>query len=65
MAPRDRGRYLIRASFVLTLGTIWLLDAGQILRFTPALFVALFCMSFGVEVVGISMVRERTRRSPP
>ena len=57
------GRYLIRGFFAATLGILWLIAARNILPLSPALFIAIFSMAFGIEVVGISLLRERARRS--
>jgi hypothetical protein len=58
------GRYLIRGFFATTLGIIWLISSREILTLSPALFIAFFSMIFGIEILGISILRERARRSP-
>jgi len=57
------GRYLIRGFFATTLGIIWLISYREILTLSPALLIALFSMILGIEIVGISILRERARRS--
>lgn len=57
------GRYLIRGFFATTLGIMWLIAAKQIAPLTPDLFIAILSMALGAEMVGISLVRERARRS--
>jgi hypothetical protein len=57
------GKYLIRGFFATTLGILWLVAARGILSLSPAPFIAVFSMVFGIEVVGISIFRERARRS--
>ena len=57
------GKYLIRGFFATTLGILWLVAARGILPLSPAPFIAVFSMLFGIEVVGISLFRERARRS--
>jgi hypothetical protein len=57
------GKYLIRGFFATTLGILGLVAARGILPLSPALFIAVFSMVFGVEMAGISLLRERARRS--
>jgi uncharacterized membrane protein HdeD (DUF308 family) len=60
---RKAGRYLIRGFFAATLGLLWLAAAKGVGALTPSLFIALFSIVFGVEMVLISLLRERARRS--
>lgn len=60
---RKAGRYLIRGFFAATLGLLWLAAAKGAGALTPSLFIALFCIIFGAEMVVIGFLRERARRS--
>jgi uncharacterized membrane protein HdeD (DUF308 family) len=60
---RKAGRYLIRGFFAATLGLLWLAAAKGFAALTPSLFIALFCIIFGAEMIVISSLRERARGS--
>jgi hypothetical protein len=57
------GRYLIRGCFAATLGVLWLFAAKQVVPLSPQMFVAVFSIAMGAEMVGIGLLRERARRS--
>jgi len=59
--PRRGGKYLIRGCFATTLGIMWLISAKGILTISPALWLAMFSMAFGLEMVGVGLLRERYR----
>lgn len=66
MNQRPRGgKYLIRGMFATTLGAMWLISARNLVSISPQLWIAIFCMAFGLEVVVISLFRERMRGSAP
>ena len=65
MRRRSEGRYLLRGAFATTLGSMWLLVAKQVIQPSPTLFVAVFCVLFGLEMIAIGMLRERIRRYEP
>ena len=60
---RKAGRYLIRGFFAATLGILWIVAAKGSIPLAPTLFIALFSIAFGAEMVVISLLRERSRRS--
>lgn len=60
---RKTGKYLIRGFFTTTLGMMWLISAKQLIPISPALWIAIFCMALGAEMVGIGLLRERAKRS--
>jgi hypothetical protein len=60
---RNGGRYLLRGFFATTLGAMWLVAARQPVPLSPTVFTAVFCMVVGAEMIGVSLIRERVRRS--
>ncbi len=59
----SRGKYLLRGFFATTVGIMWLLSAKQVAPISPQLWIGIFCMAFGAEIVAISLLRERLRGS--